>query len=274
MKSAFVLAVEPDIRPLGLGGDFETNARFISDLGFNGSELSIMDAKSIDTKRIKEITKRYDLDIPAIGAGRYFLKHGLFFSSKDKEVRRKAVQAVGEFTLFAGKLNSHFIIGPVQGNFENTYEEGFQQMRDCLRECAKVAEAEGVLLLLEPINRFTPAIIRTIEAGIRMIDEVDSSSVKMLVDTFHMNIEERSMTESIRKAKGYVGHVHFSDSNRLAPGQGHIDFRSIANVLQEIDYHGFVSGEILPEPDGESAARWTIELIDSLPYQVRGRFRI
>jgi sugar phosphate isomerase/epimerase len=266
MKSAIVLAVEPGITPLGLGGDFEKNARFISDLGFDGAELSIMNANSVDMKRIKGITKRYDLSIPAIGAGRYFLKHGLFFSSKDKEVRQKAVEAVKELTKFAGELDSHFIIGPVQGNFENTYEEGFQHVRDCLQECAKVAEAEGVLLLLEPINRFTPAIIRTIGAGIRMVDEVNSSSIKLLVDTFHMNIEERSMTESIKPAKGYIGHVHFSDNNRLAPGQGHIDYRSIAKALEEIDYQGFVSGEILPEPDGETAARWTIELIKSLPY--------
>ena len=99
-----------------------------------------------------------------------------------------------------------------------------------------------------------------------MVDEVNSSFIKLLVDTFHMNIEERSMTESIKPAKGYIGHVHFSDNNRLAPGQGHIDFRSIAKILQAIDYQGFVSGEILPEPDGETAARWTIELINSLAY--------
>jgi sugar phosphate isomerase/epimerase len=266
MKSAIVLAAEPNITPLGLGGDFEKNARFISDLGFEGAELSIMNAHSIDTKKIKGITKRYDLSIPAVGAGRYFLKHRLFFSSKDKEIRQKAVEAVKELTKFAGQLDSHFIIGPVQGNFENSYEEGFQYARDCLQECAKVAEAERVLLLLEPINRFSPAIIRTIGAGVRMVDEVNSSSVKLLVDTFHMNIEERSMTESIKPAKGYIGHVHFSDNNRLAPGQGHIDFRSIAKMLQEMDYQGFVSGEILPEPDGETAARRTIELIKSLPY--------
>jgi sugar phosphate isomerase/epimerase len=266
MKSAIVVAVEPDIIPLGLGGDFEKNARFISDLGFDGAELSIMNANSIETKRIKETAKRYELAIPAIGAGRYFLKHGLFFSSQDTTIRKKAMEAVKEFTDFAAELDSHFIIGPVQGNPDGPYGESFRFVRDCLEECAKAAEEKKVYLLLEPINRFTPAIIRTIGAGIRMVDEVNSSFIKLLVDTFHMNIEERSMTESIKPAKGYIGHVHFSDNNRLAPGQGHIDFRSIAKILQEINYRGFVSGEILPEPDGETAARWTIELINSLAY--------
>ena len=266
MKSAIVLSVEPDIQPLGLGGDFEKNARFVSELQFDGAELSIMNARSIDTKRIKEIAKRYRLVIPAVGAGRYFVKHGLSFTSRDRAVREKAVEAVKEYTRFARELESHFIIGPVQGGSGNNYEEAFQYARDCLQECAKVAGEEGAFLLLEPINRFTPAIIRTIGNGIKMVDEVGSPSMKLLADTFHMNIEERSMTESVKPAKGYIAHVHFSDNNRLAPGQGHIDFRSIAEALREIGYQGFVSGEIQPEPDQETAARLTIGLIKSLPY--------
>jgi 5-keto-L-gluconate epimerase len=266
MKCAIVLSVEPGIKTLGLGGDFEKNARFISELGYQGAELSIMNVHLIETKKIEETAKRYQLTIPAIGAGRYFLKHGLFFSSSDKGVRKKAVESVKEFINFAAELASHFIIGPVQGNPENTYEEAFQYMRDCLQECAKVAEEKGVFLLIEPINRFTPAIIRTIGNGIKMVDEVGSPSMKLLVDTFHMNIEERSMTESIKPGKGYIAHVHFSDNNRLAPGEGHIDFRSVAKTLREINYRGFVSGEILPEPDEQTAAKLTIKLISSLPY--------
>jgi len=266
MKSAIVVSVEPDVQPLGLGGDFETNARFLSELGFDGAEVSIMNAASVPAKWVREIAKRYGLAIPALGAGRYFLKHGLFFTSKDKGVRARAVQAVQECTRLAGELGSHFIVGPVQGNSEKGDREAFQQARDCLGACAKTAEKEGALLLVEPINRFSTAFIRTIAQGVKMVEEVNSPSLKLLVDTFHMNIEERSMTQSIKEGGRNIAHVHFSDSNRLAPGQGHIDFRAVAEALREIGYQGFASGEIQPEPDQESAARWTVELIKSLHY--------
>jgi len=153
-----------------------------------------------------------------------------------------------------------------QGKNERSYEEGFTHLKESLLECAKVAEELDVQILLEAITRYLPVIIKTIEEGIRMIDEVASPSVKLLADTHHMNIEERSITKSIRQAKGYLAHVHFSDSNRLAPGQGHIDFYKIAEALRDIGYEGFVSGEIQPEPDPSTAARLTIELIRSLPY--------
>jgi sugar phosphate isomerase/epimerase len=266
MKNSIVLSVEPEVKPLGLGGDFERNAEFIASLGFDGVELSVMNMNLVDRERIRKIAERYRLAIPAIGASQYYLYHGLSFSTSDREIRKKAINKVKESIKFAGELNSNFIIGLVQGKYERIYEESFNYMKDCLQECAKFAEGQKVLLLLEPINRYAPAMIRTIDEGIRMIDEVASSSVKLLADTFHMNIEERSMTESIKRGKGYIAHMHFSDSNRLAPGQGHIDYYRIAEALRKIKYEGFVSAEMLPEPNPSTAAKLAIKLIKSLPY--------
>jgi len=90
--------------------------------------------------------------------------------------------------------------------------------------------------------------------------------VKLLADTHHMNIEERSLPESIRQAKGYIAYMHFSDSNRLAPGMGHIDYRAIAEALRDIGYEGFCTAEFIPGPDPLTAARQTMQLMKSLPY--------
>jgi len=266
MKRSIVLAVEKDVQPEGLGGDFEKNARFISDLGFDGADLSIMNLDQVDRRKVKEIIKRYQLAVPAIASGRYFLKHGLSISTSNRDIRKKAMDKVAEFVGFAGELGSNFVIGPVQGEYEKSYEEGFNYMRDSLQECAKFAEKQGVILLIEPMNRFIPAIIRTIGEGVKMVDKVGSTSVRLVADTFHMNIEEKSMTESIKQAKGYIAQMHFCDNDRRAPGQGHIDFHKIAEVLKEIKFEGFVSAEILPEPDPPIAAKLSLELIKSLPY--------
>lgn len=266
MKSSIFVAVEADVQPEGLGGDFEKNARFISDLGFDGADLSIMNLDQVDRRKVKEIIKRYQLAVPAIASGRYFLKHGLSISTSNRDIRKKTMDKIEEFVGFAGELGSNFVIGPVQGEYERSYEEGFNYMGDSLQQCAKFAERQGVLLLIEPMNRFIPAIIRTIGEGVKMVDKVGSPSVRLVADTFHMNIEERSMTESIKQAKGYTAQMHFCDNNRRAPGQGHIDFHKIAEALKEIKYEGFVSAEILPEPDPLTAAKLSIELIKSLPY--------
>ena len=126
MKSAMVLAVEPDVKPLGLEGDFEKNTRFIFDLGFKGAELAVMDLDRIDTTRIRGIVQVYGLEIPAVGTGRYFLKHGLSLSSNDKGVREKAVSAVIRSLGPVAALESHFVIGVAQGKNETDPSEGLK----------------------------------------------------------------------------------------------------------------------------------------------------
>lgn len=83
-------------------------------------------------------------------------------------------------------------------------------------------------------------------------------------DTFHMNIEEQSIYDAIKNARRYLAHFHLADNNRLAPGQGHLDFKKIIKALKEIGYKGFVSAEILPKPDQYTAAKLAIEHIKSL----------
>jgi sugar phosphate isomerase/epimerase len=79
-----------------------------------------------------------------------------------------------------------------------------------------------------------------------------------------MNIEEVSIYDSIIQAKDYISHVHFADSNRWAPGCGHLDFRKVIETLKKIDYQGYISAEILPLPDPDTAARITAETLNKL----------
>ena len=82
--------------------------------------------------------------------------------------------------------------------------------------------------------------------------------VKILADLYHMNIEETNLADALRVAGPLVGHVHFADSNRRAAGLGHTDFAPIVAALVEIGYDGYLSAEVLPLPDADTAARQTI----------------
>ncbi|MFC1974630.1 TIM barrel protein [Chloroflexota bacterium] len=265
MKSAMCISVEPQVKVYGMEGNFEENIRFIANLGFDGIELRTdLEPDQIDSKRIKETVARYDLEISALAQGQYYYQYGLSLSTGNREVREKAVEKIKESIKVAGELNSKVIIGGVQGKYERSYEESFCYMKDCLQECSKTAAEQGVLLLLEPVNRYVPMLLRTVREGIRIIDEIGSPWIKLMADSYHMNIEEVSIYESIRQAKGYLAHFHVADSNRLAPGQGHIDFKGIVATLKEIGYKDYLSAEILPLPDQLTAARLTIQCLKPL----------
>ena len=96
------------------------------------------------------------------------------------------------------------------------------------------------------------------------IEKVGMDNIGLLLDTFHMNIEEPSIIESILLAKERCFHFHVADSNRWYPGAGHINFREIIDTLTEIGYKGFITAEILPLPDPETAALKTVEYMRKL----------
>ena len=108
-------------------------------------------------------------------------------------------------------------------------------------------------VLIEPINRYETNFVNTGLQGLELMDEVGEPNLRLLLDTFHMNIEQVNLTTALREAGDKLGYIHFADSNRLAPGQGHIDFVEVVHTLISIGYSGFLTVEILPLPDDASA---------------------
>ena len=103
-------------------------------------------------------------------------------------------------------------------------------------------------VLVEPINRYETDFVNRCEEGLELLDEVGGDGVKLLLDTFHMNIEERDLPDAIALAGDRLGYVHMVDSNRHAPGLGHVDFDGVLAALAQIDYRG------LPYPSDREAA--------------------
>jgi sugar phosphate isomerase/epimerase len=115
-----------------------------------------------------------------------------------------------------------------------------------------------VPLLLEPLNRYETNLINELGGALAFLETLQTRNIKLLCDLFHMNIEEESLAGSISMAKAHVGHVHFADSNRRAVGYGHTEIGPVVEALREIGYAGYLSAEVFPLPDPESAARQTI----------------
>ena len=114
---------------------------------------------------------------------------------------------------------------------------------ETLTQVAQHAEREGVTLALEPINRFETYFLNIVEDVLELVEEIGSPNIKVHVDTFHANIEEKDTAAAIRAAGANLGHFHVSESDRGVPGTGQVHWRDIFSALKEIGYDGWAAIE-------------------------------
>jgi len=267
MKKSIVVSISSTkFSALAFKEDFEKSIKKVADLGFDGAELAVRNPKNLKVENVIEIIKENDLEVPAIGTGQAYGEEGLSFSDPDEAIRKMAVKRINNQIIFASHFGAQVIIGLIRGIIKENVNktEAEEWTIDCLRKCTEFAKEYNVRLTLEPVNRYESNFINTLNEGIEFIKRVGASNLGLLADTFHMNIEEISIYDSIIQAKDYITHVHFADSNRWAPGCGHIDFKKVIEILKKINYQGYVSAEILPLPDPDTAARITAEALNKL----------
>jgi sugar phosphate isomerase/epimerase len=262
MKLAIVLSTQAaQFQAVAFKGDFEANVARIASYGYDGVELAIRDPKLVNAGELEAVVKKQGLEVPAIGTGQAWGEEGLSFTSDDVEVRRAAIERVKSHVPLAQRFGATIILGLIRGITPSgqTHEQSMAYLVEALQECSTVAAAEGVRFALEPLNRYETDLIHTVEEGLDLMHQVGAENFGLLLDTFHMNIEEPSIESSIRACGDRIFHFHVADSNRWHPGAGHLDFASILSALRETGYDGYVSGEFMPFPDADTGARRAIE---------------
>jgi D-psicose/D-tagatose/L-ribulose 3-epimerase len=109
-----------------------------------------------------------------------------------------------------------------------------------MRELGDFAKEHNVVLSMEAVNRFEHFLINDAAEAIQFAKDIDKGNVKVLLDTFHMNIEEDNMADAVRAAGQYLGHFHIGECNRKVPGKGHMPWDEISQALRDVDYQGYV----------------------------------
>jgi len=267
MKISTLLSTSPaKFDAVPFKGDFRENVAAIEAMGFDGIELAIRDPRIIDQDVVIETVKAAGMDIPAVGTGQAWGEERLSFTDPDREVREAAVERVYSHVPFAAKAGAVIVIGLVRGIVRPEVEQAQAEewMLDCFTRCCRRAADAGVRIAFEPINRYETTLLNGVAAGLDFIREVGGDNLGMLLDTFHMNIEEPSIEESIRSAGDRIFHFHYADSNRWYPGAGHLDFVSILQALKDTGYDGYLSGEHRPDPEPVEAARLGLENIRTI----------
>jgi sugar phosphate isomerase/epimerase len=151
-------------------------------------------------------------------------------------------------------------VGGFRGRSGGDLQAALTRLGEILLEAAAIAGNRGVRLAVEPLNRYENDLIQNAAQGLAFLHQANHPALGLLLDTFHVNIEEASWTEPFARvfAAGKLFHVHLGDNNRLPPGKGLIDFQAILQTLQSADYQGFLSAELLALPDPDSAAADTL----------------
>jgi sugar phosphate isomerase/epimerase len=267
MKRSIVLSTQPaKFQAATFKGDLETNLKYIASLSYEGVELAIRDPRLVNLEDLQHLIHEQRLSVPAIGTGQAWGEEGLSFTDPDPTIRCTAIERIKSHFPVASRFNALVIIGLIRGIVKPGVDtaRAMGWLVEALTECCNTALPYGVRLALEPINRYETSLISTVAQGLELIELVGASNFGLLLDTFHMNIEEAVIEKSIRQCGDHIFHFHVADSNRWYPGAGHLNFRSILSSLSSIGYSGWVSGEFLPLPDAKTAAQRAIKTLNQL----------
>ena len=225
-------------------------------LGFDIMEISAAPLTNYSTEQINEIKKcAADCNI-TLTCG-YGPKENQNIASSDPAIRKNAesfftnllqIMEKGGIKLIGGGLYSYW---PVDYSKPINKEEDWHRSVEGVAKVAKIAKELGIDYCLESLNRFEGYLINTAAEAVKFVKEVDNTNVKVMLDTFHMNIEEDSIGGAIRTAGKYLGHLHTGECNRRVPGQGRTPWREVAEALHDINYQGAVVMEPFVKMGGE-----------------------
>ncbi len=257
MRLSIVLSAQPTrFAAATFQGELARNLAHIAALGYDGVELAIREPAALDCDAVLSLLDRYALAVSAIGTGQAWGEERLSFTDPQPEVRRAAIDRAKSHIPFAARVEAQIVIGLLRGVVQPgvTFDQAWTWMADALHEVAEAAAPRNVRLCLEPLNRYETDLVHTVDEGLALLEQVGADNVGLLLDTFHMNIEEVSFAQAIHEAGTRLFHFHVADSNRRHPGAGHIDFGGVLRTLADVGYVGYVSGEFLPFPDADRAA--------------------
>ena len=247
-KISYIVVELPD--SFGSFDNLAAALRRIKQLGYQGVEFNLVQPAGFDADELAALAKSIELPVVSFMTGANYFGEGLCLSSPDDQIRRRAVDRLQAYTVIASRLDAILVIGQMQGfsSDEPDRELAEARIEKCLRGVMEAADQNGVSVVLEPVNHLQTGFNHTLKQVITLVERIGSPNLKPMLDTFHMNIEEKSMTEPIKRVGANLGHFHLCETNGGSPGSGHLDFKAVFAALDAVGYAGWVSVKNYRQP--------------------------
>ncbi len=229
----------------------------IAKMGYDTVEIAVENPELIDVQFIKEELSKNGLHVVVCGA----FGPTRDLTSDDESLQHTALDYIAKCLDIAAALGAGFLAGPMysavgKARMVSPAQKAIEWERAVtnLRKVCKLAEAKGLEIALEPLNRFESDLVNNTDDVLRLIEDIDHPAAKICLDMFHMNIEEPDPAQAIRKAGDKLVHMQVSENYRGTPGTGNASWDAYYHGLAAIGYAGTVSIESFTPENKELAA--------------------
>jgi len=222
--------------------ELEKLAPKIAGMGFDHLEIPVDDPETLDFKKCREIINKAGIQSISCCAA---MSPERDLIDPDLKVRQTGVdylKACMDGLVILGGTN---LVGPFYSAVGRTWQQSAEDREkdimilvDILRDLSEYADKRGVQLGLEALNRFETSFISTAAQAVELVDRVNHPACRVMLDTFHMNIEEDSIGDTVRMVGSRLMQVHSNENNRGTPGKGHFPWKEFAQALKDINFDG------------------------------------
>ena len=229
--------------------------RKAKNMGFDGVEIPLRDLEMINVEKTERELKKHEME--CLGSVALSLDHDL--TSENEETRRRGIEWMKRCVEITSNLGGDSVSGviyiawgKITGKMRTEAE--WRRSVEALKEIARFAREYDVTLGVEPINRFETYFLNTASDAVKLVKDVGEPNVKVHLDTFHMNIEEKNFYDPIKETGDLLWHMHCCENDRGIPGTGHVDWDEVFQALSEINYDRWLVIESFTPEMGKIAA--------------------
>ncbi len=256
----FSYLILPPLPQLGDAGAIRRLFGLIKSCGYDGVELNLNLASLELMAPLERWLGESGLALPSCCTGEAYAE-GLCLSSPDPAARQGAVRRLIEYLDAVRPFGSILVVGLLQGTQRDEADPDVAKGRivECLCEVGAAAEARKAEFVIEPVNHLQAGFVNTVDEVRTMIRTIGSPAIRPMVDTVHMNIEERSLTQPIYDCGAELRHVHLCESNGGLFGTGHMEFGRVLKALDDVGYDGYGSVKVYRRAAMDEAIRTSIQ---------------
>ncbi|HVC97854.1 MAG TPA: sugar phosphate isomerase/epimerase family protein [Pirellulales bacterium] len=236
----------------------------LASLGYQGIELTARHPADYPAEDVLALCEKLRLPVVSVLSGWSYSNEGLCLCSSKAEVRARAVERLIEYVDFASRLKAVLVVGLMQGLRSDEPNEAVaaERITHCLRQVAEAAAQRNATVVIEPVNHLQVGFHHTADEVAEIVRQIGSPGLSYMLDTIHMNIEERSILDTIRAHGRHIRHFHLCESSGGPFGSGNLDFPAVLDELEKSGYDRFVSVKIYRKLAWDEAARNTARFLE------------